>query len=72
MTIGLLMSIAVAAGCLAHTAAERRNRSATLWAVIAFLFPISLLVIWSLGTPTTQPSKSWGSLTTQSGGPGAR
>ena len=71
MTIGLLMSIAVAAGCLAHTAAERRNRNAALWALIGFLFPISLLVIWSLGTPTT-PSKSWSSLTTQSGGHGAR
>jgi hypothetical protein len=49
MTIGTIISIAAAAACLAHTAAERRNREAGVWAVLAFLCPLTLLVIWSLG-----------------------
>jgi uncharacterized membrane protein len=56
MTLGTLISIAVSAGYLAHTAADRRNRNAPLWAVIGFLFPISLLVIWSLGSRPTYPA----------------
>jgi uncharacterized membrane protein len=58
MTIGTLLGIAVAAGHLAHTAAQRRSRNAALWAVIGFLFPVSLLVIWSLGSRTSHPAQA--------------
>jgi hypothetical protein len=58
MTLGTLISIAVSAGYLAHTAADRRNRNAPLWAVVGFLFPISLLVIWSLGSRPTHPAQA--------------
>jgi uncharacterized membrane protein len=54
MTLGALIRLAVPAGYPAHTAAERRNRNASLWAVLGFLFPISLLVIWSLGSRPNQ------------------
>ena len=58
MTLQTLISIAISAGYLAHTAAKRRDRNAPIWALIGFLFPISLLVIWSLGPRTTQAAQA--------------
>jgi hypothetical protein len=48
LEIGTIIGIAVSAACLAHTAAQRRNREAGVWAVLCFLCPLALLVIWSL------------------------
>lgn len=71
MSIGTLLGIAVSASVLAHSAAVNRGRNATGWGILAFLFPIVLLVLWSLGprpaagaaqaakTPTTPAPTGW-------------
>jgi hypothetical protein len=48
MSIGTLIGIAASASVLAQSAAKKRGRNAQGWAVLAFLFPIALAVLWCL------------------------
>ncbi|HEX4016427.1 MAG TPA: hypothetical protein VHX15_06775 [Frankiaceae bacterium] len=54
MSIGTLIGIAASASVLAHSAATKRGRNPQVWSVVAFLFPIALVVLWCLSPrPTT-------------------
>jgi hypothetical protein len=48
MTIGTLIGIAASASVLAQSAARKRGRSPQAWGVLAFLFPVALVVLWCL------------------------
>jgi len=56
MSIGTLFGIAAAASVLAHSAATKRGRNPQVWSVLAFLFPIALIVLWCLSARSATPA----------------
>lgn len=58
MSIGTLFGIAAAASVLAHTAATKRGRNPQVWSVLAFLFPITLVVLWCLSARPASAAKA--------------
>lgn len=63
MSIGTLFAIAASASVLAHKAATNRGRNAQVWSVLAFLFPITLLVLWCLSDRSASAAKASGPVT---------
>lgn len=60
MSIGTLFGIAAAASVLAHSAATKRGRNPQVWSVLAFLFPITLIVLWCLSARPATAAKGSG------------
>lgn len=58
MSIGTLFGIAASASVLAHSAATNRGRNPKAWAVLAFAFPIALIVLWCLSARPETPARA--------------